>query len=255
MEQGSIQGKQAIDRLVGLGNMRVWSVIISIFGDAVLPRRGVIAASTLAIMTESMGVKPEAFRVAVSRLTKDGWIERTKNGRLSFYQLSTRGSAEFTPAVSRIYAKEAGPEAGWQLVVLATAQSSDLLGETVSLGGRAFLSRGNDSAENGLRSQGPFLSVPDWVKQRVGPDDLAQSYVDLKAVLQAVSSKGVTDLEAAVIRVLVVHQWRRLVLRHADLPARFFPKGWQGEACRALVQARLVELSERANRWFDNHIS
>ena len=40
--------------------------------------------------------------------------------------------------------------------------------------------------------------------------------------------------ETAALRLLIVHSWRRLLFRHPDLPANFFPETWPGEACRVL---------------------
>lgn len=254
MEQDSAQGKQAIDALVGLGHMRVWSVIITIFGDAVVGRGGKVAATTLAALTEQMGVKPEAFRVALSRLAKDGWIERSKSGRLSFYRLSAQGVAEFGPATTRIYAPKAGTEAGWHLVVLPTAAGEPSWGDGVSLGGRCYLSPRPVTDTEALSMTGPIGTVPDWVRDRLGAADIAADYAALLQVLKQHSGASVSDLEAAVMRVLLVHQWRRLVLRHADLPLRFFPDHWQGEACRTEVHRLRAELAPAADSWFDAQI-
>ena len=251
MEQDSAQGKQAIDDLIGLGHMRVWSVIITIFGDAVVGRGGKVASTTLAALTEQMGVKPEAFRVALSRLTKDGWIERSKRGRLSFYRLSAQGLAQFGPATERIYAPRSGAEDGWHLVVLPSAVGEPPLGGAVSLGGRCYLSPHPVKNAAALTMSGEIGTVPDWVKDRLGTADIAAEYTALFQVLRHCSGAGVSDLQAAVIRVLLVHQWRRLVLRHADLPLRFFPVGWQGEACRAEVHRLRTELALAADQWFD----
>ena len=58
-------------------------------------------------------------------------------------------------------------------------------------------------------------------------------------------------LEAAAIRTLVVHQWRRLLLRHEDWPVEVLPEGWQGEVCRGLVHDTLRALDPAANTWMD----
>jgi phenylacetic acid degradation operon negative regulatory protein len=254
MTHESEQGKQAIDRLVALGHMRVWSVIITIFGDAVVRRGGIVASTTLAALTEQMDVRPEAFRVALSRLTKDGWIERSKRGRLSFYQLSARGVAEFGPATARIYANQPRSATGLQLVVLPLAIGEDLPNGAVNLGGRAYLSQNLDHPDDGFRVSGTFGRIPDWVKDRIAPGELVESYAQLSAVLSAISVKGASPLQASVIRVLVVHHWRRLLLRHADLPPTFFPANWQGEACRTLVHRLLSELAPISDPWFDKEI-
>jgi len=58
---------------------------------------------------------------------------------------------------------------------------------------------------------------------------------------------GMIDPDATVaLRVLVVHHWRRLLLRHEDLAMEFFPAGWHGEDCRALVVKLLDRLEKPA---------
>lgn len=253
MTQGTLQSKQAITRLVELDRLRVWSVVITIFGDAVMDRGGVVASTTLAAVISEMGIKPEAFRVAMSRLTKDGWVERTKQGRLSFYQLSKKGADVFDPATKRIYAKQAGSAQGWRLVVVQGA-IEDAPEDAVVLGGRAYLTQSKDDALDGLVMSGRIEALPEWAKARIGPAEIGDGYKDLLAVLQDVSVHGATPLESAVLRCLIVHQWRRLVLRHGDLPLTFFPKDWQGEACRARVHQLLADLAPTANAWFDSEI-
>lgn len=254
MTQGTFQSKQAIALLVELDRIRVWSVVITIFGDAVVDRGGIVASTTLAALIGEMGIKPEAFRVAMSRLTKDGWVERTKRGRLSFYQLSSKGAAVFGPAAKRIYAKAPGSADGWRLVVLQNAVE-DAPEDAITLGGRTYLTQKLEDVADGLVVSGPIEAVPDWTKNRIGTPEVASGYAELHRVLQNLSVKDAAPMEAAALRVLIVHQWRRLVLRHADLPMSFFPDDWQGEACRALVRQLLADLAPAANAWFDTEIS
>ena len=253
MTQGTLQSKQAIRQLVELSRIRVWSVVITIFGDAVVQRGGVVASSTLAILTAEMGVKPEAFRVAMSRLTKDGLIERTKKGRLSFYQLTQKSASDFEPATKRIYAKNAGSSDGWRVIVMQNA-IEDVSSDAISLGGRTYLTKAQKAVPDGFVMSGQFENIPDWVKARIGAQDVLQGYRDLFGVLQDISPRNLSPLDAAVLRLLIVHQWRRLVLRHGDLPLSFFPTGWRGEDCRAIVHQLLADLAPAADDWFNTEI-
>ena len=47
--------------------------------------------------------------------------------------------------------------------------------------------------------------------------------------------ENLSPLDIALLRVLVVHGWRRIVLRVPCLPDRAFPEEWCGQPCRALV--------------------
>ncbi len=62
-----------------------------------------------------------------------------------------------------------------------------------------------------------------------------------------------TDLEALIARILLVHEYRRAILKDPLLPAALCPDDWPAPAARALcadVYRRLVPASER---WLDAH--
>ena len=83
--------------------MRAGSLIVTIYGDAIVPRGGSLWLGSLLDMMAGFGVEPGLVRTAVSRLVADGWFERTRIGRNSYYRLSATGAAEFATATARIY--------------------------------------------------------------------------------------------------------------------------------------------------------
>ncbi|PWE32816.1 hypothetical protein DDZ14_08715 [Maritimibacter sp. 55A14] len=256
-----------IDTLAGLGDLRVWSVIITIFGDSVLPRGGTVAATTLAQITERMGIKPEALRVALYRLARDGWIVRSKHGRHSYYRLSPEGIAEFAPATRRIYARAPAMHGPWQLAAAEPAPQAerDALARAMTRAGHIeiapglYLGSAGSSTPAGadlVRLRGELDTLPDWVRARLGPAALAADYARLEEALAACRDALGTGpppcpRAAITLRTLVIHRWRRLLLRHPDLPANFFPEGWPGERCRAHVLALHAALSPPAEAWLD----
>lgn len=253
MTQTIIQSKQAIDQLIGLGRMRVWSLVITVFGDAVMSRGGIVASSSLAALLAEANVKPEAFRVAMSRLTKDGFLERQKQGRLSFFKLSDRETKAFGIATKRIYAQTSGSADGWKLVALPSTLDP-LLQDVIQLNSRLYLTQDADRFDDALVVSGPFERVPDWIKHRIGTEEIFTGYRELYEVLKTLDVTGASSLEAAILRILIVHHWRRLILRHADLPPPFFPRGWKGEECRTLVHQLLAQLAHSSDAWFDSEI-
>lgn len=63
---------------------RTWSIIITFFGDAIVPRGGTIWLGTLFVFFKAMAVGESVVRSAVSRLAAEDWLCRTKVGRNSF---------------------------------------------------------------------------------------------------------------------------------------------------------------------------
>jgi len=262
MTQPDVQ-PDMIARLSQLGDLRVWSVIITIFGDAVMPRGGVVAASTLAAITDRLSIKPEALRVALYRLAKDGWITRTKSGRNSFYGLSERGRAEFLPATRRIYANAPQLHGPYQLLGLPHLPEAERARQETALRATGFLPlspslflgprQAGNPPENAIALSGDITRLPDWARTALAPQALQSDYDQLAHAL-ADQTPPDTPLDAVALRTLLIHHWRRLLLRHADLPADMMPKAWSGEDCRAQVLALHAALSKLADPWLDNAV-
>src|SRR5690242_13897313 len=82
---------------------RTGSIIITVFGDAILPRGGAVWLGTLLEFFETLDIDPSVVRTAMSRLTADGWFERSRLGRNSFYRLVKEGRQTFETATRHIY--------------------------------------------------------------------------------------------------------------------------------------------------------
>lgn len=267
--RASTSADDLIVSLNQLGDLRVWSVIITIFGDAVMPRAGVVSASALSALADRLGIRPEALRVALYRLAKDGWITRRKSGRNSFYALSGTGRTEFLPASRRIYAPAPQLRGPWRLAAWPhlTEPARAAMDKRMRAAGFLPLSSGlflgpvqaDNPPEGAVIVEGDLLTLPDWARTALAPEPLQQEYARLEAVLTDIrtsidSGVPVRKLEAATLRILLIHQWRRLLLRHADLPAEVMPAVWRGEACRSAVLDLHASLSPEADLWLDQAI-
>ncbi|MDJ0824034.1 MAG: PaaX family transcriptional regulator C-terminal domain-containing protein [Rhodobacter sp.] len=252
-----------IREMAVMGDLRVWSVIVTIFGDAVLPRGGLVPARAVTALAARLGIRAEAVRVALHRLARDGWIERTRAGRHAFYGLSASGRARFLPASRRIYAPAPALSEPWRLAVLPAGGA-----------GAAVLERAGWLALNGGCWLGPaeagaapreavvaerLAAMPDWARTALAGAPLQADYARLERALRRVSASldtaSLPEAEvAAALRILIVHHWRRLLLRHPDVPAELLPEGWRGEACRAHVLKLHAALSAVADAWLDEAI-
>src|SRR5262245_19998960 len=90
-------------RFEGRRPIRAGSLIVTLYGDAIAPRGGSLWLCSLNELMGLFGIEPGLVRTAMSRLVGEGWFERTRRGRNSFYRLSARGAAEFAEAGRRIY--------------------------------------------------------------------------------------------------------------------------------------------------------
>ncbi|MCA8869323.1 MAG: Rrf2 family transcriptional regulator [Rhodobacteraceae bacterium] len=245
---------QAVGILTAGGEFRVWSVIVSIFGDLAREPEDEISGALLSALTERLGIRPEAVRVALHRLRKDGWITTRKHGRSGHYRLSPNARETSRNARERIYADENRKTDRWHLLILPPMPQSErhdrekpwLASGYASLVPGVMLGAGAAPVQSGnFTFEGEVAEIPAWVKSANAPTELIAGYARLETSLASIGTPLLdAPLEIAALRVLVIHQWRRLLLRHPALPDRFYPPEWREAACRQ----RVVELLKHLPR-------
>src|SRR3954449_12004731 len=82
---------------------RTGSIVITVFGDAIVPRGGSVWLGTLLEFFGELDIDAGVVRTAMSRLATDGWFERHKVGRNSFYRLGASGGRTFGIRPKQIY--------------------------------------------------------------------------------------------------------------------------------------------------------
>src|ERR1700723_3600108 len=75
--------------------LRGGSLIVTIFGDSIMPRGGAVALGSLIDLTAPFGLNERLVRTATARLAKDGWLEGRRAGKLSEYRLLEKGGGSF----------------------------------------------------------------------------------------------------------------------------------------------------------------
>lgn len=236
--------------LTALPTPRVWSMLVTIFGDLAREHRDRIDGQVLTRLTTGMGIKPEAVRVALHRLRNDDWIVSAKTGRTANHALTDFGRRESAQASSLIYAPLEEMPKGWQVALTHAndAGQKDKMQRAgfAPLAPRIFLAgSGAKAPEGSVTLTG--RSAPNWLRAEATPTDLTAHYAELLGLLRRVSGavtdhpiKGPTDI--AILRCLIVHHWRRLVLRHPYLPPGLTGADWPGHLCRQEVTALLLRL-------------
>lgn len=233
-----------IDSLHSEGRLRVWSLVITAFGDLVQHRGGQISSARLGRVLGRVGVEPGAMRTALSRLGRDGWVESRRQGRTSLYRLSRQGIARFAPATSRIYAPPRdGPVAAWSVVVTFDAAGHE----------RVTLVPAEDAPDGAdLRVTGRLDHVsPAWRAALLDTGHRA-ALAGLAADLDALPPSPVAPLEAAAMRLLLIHRWRRLVLRFPEIAPELMPEDAPLRDPRAAVARAYARLTPGAEAWLDS---
>src|SRR5580693_9635317 len=70
---------------------RTGSIVITVFGDAIVPRGGSVWLGTLLEFFATIDIDSGVVRTAMSRLAADGWLERHKVGRNRYYRRVKKG--------------------------------------------------------------------------------------------------------------------------------------------------------------------
>jgi phenylacetic acid degradation operon negative regulatory protein len=66
-------------------------------------------------------------------------------------------------------------------------------------------------------------------------------------------SDGIDDDDALTARILLIHEFRRIVLRDPGLPAALLPADWPGAAARQLAGRLYRKLAAESERYLDAH--
>src|SRR5437016_13922812 len=81
---------------------RTGSIVITLFGDAIVPRGGSVWLGTLLEFFKTLDVDSGVVRTAMSRLASGGWLGRSDVGRDGFYALADRGRLTSAGAVCSV---------------------------------------------------------------------------------------------------------------------------------------------------------
>lgn len=232
--------------------VRAWSLIITLYGDAIVPRGGSLWLGSLSEIMALFRVDAGHVRTAMSRLTADGWLKRVKVGRNSYYRLTRREEGSFTAATKRIYfADEPGFDGHLRLALLGPGVAASVR-PALERVGFAALTPATFVAFDAPRVKLPdidglFLlhAEADEATRALAAaawklEPIAQHYrdfIDRFTPLDAALGKRtrVDGADALVARVLLIHEFRRIVLRDPGLPAALLPADWPGAAARQLA--------------------
>lgn len=262
------------------------SLIMSLFGDAVVPRGGRIWLGSLIHLLEPLGLNERLIRTSAFRLARDEWLRTETVGRRADYVLTGSGRRRFEEASRHIYASHAQVwDRRWRLV-LVVGELDPRRRERVraalfwqgfgALGSDCFVHPSADltAAFDALYAEGlgdaterlmPLLAADsrtgfaannaDLVRRAWNLDELAAAYAAFNATylpiladLRRDRHAEVSEEDAFLLRLLLIHDYRRLLLRDPELPEVLLPADWPGQRARILCRdlyRRLVPASER----------
>jgi len=234
--------------------------IVTIYGDVVEPRGGILWMGTLIEICEAVGLSESLVRTAVSRLVSGGQLTGERAGRRSFYRLTDKAQVDFAAAARVLFSKPETPET---LVFLIPNDSNARLPV-------GFVPVGPDLLAG---PGGPGVPLPDGLALRAeviqgaaALPSFAARHWDLErhaaayrhvltrfASLEARLDGGalLSPEDSLVARLLLVDDFREAIFQDPGLPSAALPPDWPGQAARALFARLYRSLSVSA----DSHVS
>jgi len=257
------------------------SVLVTIFGDSVVPTGGEVWLGDLIGLVEPFGFSDRLVRTSMFRLTAEGWFDIERVGRRSRYRLTPAATDEFAAAEARIYHRPRPSWDGmWTLVFLDAElpreqrepfeRAMRTLGYVRLATGVLGAPRADDPAvaprvarRVGLAGPLPVAAArfPDlaslvsagWPGERLESARVAARYHDVVARYawtRDLDAASLGDSDAFLARTMLVHELRRARLDDPDLPAELCGPGWPADAVMELAADAYRVLSPGAWRWF-----
>ncbi len=260
------------------------SLILTLFGDSVCAHGGSIWLGSLIKLVEPLGVNQRLVRTSVFRLTEKGILQSRQQGRRSFYSLTARGFRQFSSADARIYRyHEAVWDGQWRLVFTALAELStelrDSLKKELNWLGFSRLSPGiyghptasidavkKMIAELGLSAQvsvmlaqpqddEPLKTAANLVSCCFNFDAMKQPYQafieEFEPLLALARSTENPDPERCfLVRSLLIHKFRRLLLNEPELPHELVSPDCLSHRLREITAQLYHLISSPAEAWF-----
>ncbi|MCP5418940.1 MAG: phenylacetic acid degradation operon negative regulatory protein PaaX [Gammaproteobacteria bacterium] len=248
--------------------IRGGSLIITLYGDAIVPRGGAVWLGSLIAALEPLGLNQRLVRTSVYRLFKEGWLSSRQVGRRSFYSVTGSGLRRFSTAFRRIYAEHHVKWDGiWRVVVTSQVNGAgrdnlrrelgwlgfgtiapgimahpmaevDLLTGTLQdMGLQDEIIMMSATSENPADSQ-PLRNLVQtcWNLDRLS-GDYHRFLARFRPIWAALESADSLDPELCFqTRILLIHEYRRLLLRDPQLPKELLPPDWVGASARLLCR-------------------
>lgn len=268
-----------IDQSLTLDPPRSKSLLMTIFGDAVVPHGGMAWLGSLIELAAPFGINDRLLRTSIFRLAQEGWLGAQRDGRRSNYAITPEAMQRFTRAFRRVYA---APNVHWHgswTFVLGTAGLTateratlrkELLWEGYAVvaqgiaGHPAADAAALDDLLGRLGMRGKVYVVQAAQLPGVQGKPLAelvaegwdlseviggyQRFIERLAPLRELLKGELSPEQAFIVRTLVIHAYRRVQLHDPQLPVELLPEPWPGAAAFELARQLYLATHEAAEQ-------
>ncbi|HFG6967385.1 TPA: phenylacetic acid degradation operon negative regulatory protein PaaX [Acinetobacter baumannii] len=277
--------QQVIDSVVKNETLSGTSLISTIFGDSVLHRGGNISLASLIQLLELFGFNDRAVRTSVFRLVKNDWLCSDKIGRTSFYRITDSSRSTYLQAEQRIYNDQMKEwDHYWDLILMSSLDTENkaLLKKELEWLGFANISTNLmaypgcnrielqrllvdlNMSEQVVVFKAETLQLFNNSVDTIGRmlrtnwpiDELRQRYLQFLDIFREISvllmqeNEQLEPVQAFQIRTLLIHYYRRILLKDPALPLELLPTDWPAISARTLSMNIYKKVFEPADEYF-----
>jgi phenylacetic acid degradation operon negative regulatory protein len=264
--------------------LRANSVLITLYGDVMAQRGQAVWLGSLIQLADLFGLSARLVRTSAFRLSADDWLACTRLGRRSFYALTDAGLQRVQHAERRIYDfKQPAWDGRWTLAILgAGIPASARLHVKRELRWEGF---GELSANVFAHPHASDSSLKDIIRAAGSEEKIVvlsaesiagYSAKPLQTVMQSVfkldqveaafkqfvtrfepvlkHASALSPAEAFFVRTLLIHEYRKVLLRDPNLPQALLPADWPGLRARQLCEALYGQLISSSEAFLQAHV-
>ncbi len=278
------QLEQLVENFQKQRPLRAGSLIITIYGDAIVPRGGTVWLGSLMKLLKPIGISQRLVRTSVYRLVQESWLQTEKVGRCSYYSLTDPGLRRFEQAFQHVYSLTTQEWGGsWCLVFLnqLCPELKQKVLEELKWHSFGSIAPGVMQHPRFTRSElVPLLqewgaldstivmeTVPNeqkssralclQVRESWSLDELGGRYRQFLAQFRPIwwelqNDDDLAPAECLTLRTLLIHEYRKILLRDPLLPDELLPGDWEGRSAKQLCRNLYRQISARAEQWLDD---
>ncbi len=269
-------------------NISSKSHLVTVFGDVMSQHGDWVWLGSLITALKPLGFSERLVRTSVFRLVQDDWLQAQKVGRCSYYAFTDSARRHYERAARRIYTGDFPAwDGSWLIVIPAFVTDDKLvsfrrqlnwLGFSSLTGGVAggsaggvyahpsfdkqsleetveemeltdavviFTSKTLDQSSNGVLKH---LVHDRWNIKQLESDyqQFLTSYLPLQKKLKTVT---LTQQQSFLLRTLLIHEYRRMLLKDHELPQDMLPEPWAGFKAHDLVSQLYAQLAKASNQY------
>jgi phenylacetic acid degradation operon negative regulatory protein len=260
------------------------SLILTIFGDYVSAHGGTIWLGSLIKLVSPLGINQRLVRTSVFRLTEKGILQSKQLGRRSFYSLTDKGFRQYSSAADRIYRyHDSQWDGDWCLVFttlnnlakkdrerfqnemtwlgfnrlangvyahpLVALEEVNKVVKEMNLQDSVVVMQARASGDESLTASGNLIKSSFNV---FAMKDEYQEHIDFfKRVLKSAESSVEKSEEACfLIRLLLIHKYRRILMREPEIPHELMPAECLSHEAREITEKLYKLICNPAENYF-----